>query len=54
MKDNAHHCNLAGTLDNLSFDPLFCDNSEENAPNYEWIPGFILVVSFCKMFASFH
>ena len=22
MKDNAHHCNLAGTLGNLSIDPL--------------------------------
>ena len=42
MKDNAHHCNLAGTLENLSLDPLFRDNSEENAPNYERIPALFL------------
>ena len=42
MKDNAHHCNLAGTLENLSLDPLFGNNSEENAPDYERIPALIL------------
>ena len=31
MKDNTHHCNLAGTLENLSLDPLFGNISEENA-----------------------
>ena len=42
MKDNAHRCKLAGTLENLSFDPLFGNNSEENAPDYERIPVLIL------------
>ena len=42
MKDNAHHCNLAGTLENLSHDPLFGNNSEKNSPDYEQIPVLIL------------
>ena len=29
MKYNVHHCNVAGTLENLSLDPLFGNNREE-------------------------
>ena len=42
MKDNAHHCNLAGTLVNLSLDLLFGYNREENVPDYERIPALTL------------
>ena len=42
MKDNEHHFNLAETLENLSLDPLFGNNSEENAPDYERTPASIL------------
>ena len=42
MKDNAHHCHLAGTLENLSLDPLFEKNRKENTLDYERIPAVIL------------
>ena len=42
MKDNTHHCNLAGTLENLSLEPLFGNISEENAPDYKRISALIL------------
>ena len=53
MKDNAHRCKLAGTLENLSFDPLFGNNSEENAPNYEQIPVLILELFSVKSLLVF-
>ena len=41
MKDNAHRCNLAGTLENVILDRVFGNNREENAPDYEQIPALI-------------
>ena len=35
MKDNAHRCNLAGTLENLILGRLFSNIREEDAPDYE-------------------
>ena len=41
MKDNAYRCNLAWILENLILDPLFRNNREQNAPDYERIPALI-------------
>ena len=53
MKENAHYCNIPGTLQNLSFDPLFGNNSEENAPDYEQIPALILQLFSLKSLLVF-
>ena len=42
MKDNACHCYLAVTLENLSLDSLFDNSKEGNAPDYERILALIL------------